>query len=95
MRQAESENISVIFVCSNDLKHSVHVAHLPFLCRLTGTKLVTLKAGSINDLQLFFGMKTLFMFAISKNSEFSEFTSQFPDIDVLDPNTLPQMSIKK
>ena len=95
LRQIESKYVSVVFVCSNDLKHSVHVSHLPFLCRLTGTKLVVLKSGSMADLQLFFGKKNLFMFAISKNTEFLEFTLQFPDIDILDPNALPQMSIKK
>lgn len=95
LRQVESKNIAVVFVCVNDLKHSIHVTHLPFLCRLTGTKLVVLNAGSASELQSYFGKKTLFMFAISKNTEFSEFTTQFPNIDVLDPNELPQMQIKK
>ena len=95
LRQLESKNISVVFVCSNDLKHSVHVAHIPFLCRLTGTKLVVLNAGSAMELRSFFGKKNLFMFAISKNTEFSNFTIQFPEIDILDSNTLPHVSIKK
>ena len=59
--------------------------HIFLFVPTTGTKLVTLKAGSANDLRLFLN-ENLFMFAISKNSEFSEFTSQFPDIDILDPN---------
>lgn len=95
LRQLENKNISVVFVCSNDLKHSIHVAHLPFLCRLTGTKLVVLNAGSAPELQSYFGKKTLFMFSISKNIDFSEFNLQFPEIGILYPNILPQMHIKK
>lgn len=95
MRQIEAGNISAVFACSNDLKYSVHVAHLPFLCRLHGAKLVSLNSGSATELQSFFGKKNLFMLGISKNNIFLEFCQQFPDIDILDPKKLPQMSIKK
>lgn len=95
LRQIEAENISVVFACLNDLKYSVHVSHLPFLCRLYRTKLVTLKSGSAVELQSLFGKKNLFMLGISRNNTFIEFCLQFPDIDILDPMKLPQLRIKK
>lgn len=95
LRKTESHKISVIFVCLSDLKHSVHVAHIPFLCRLSGTKLVVLKPGSAQELQSYFGSKNLFMFAVSKHDDTLKFTSNFPDIDPLNTNQLPQVSIKK
>ena len=95
LREIECKNISVVFVCSNDLKYSVHVAHLPFLCRLNQTKLVILKHGSAVELQSYFGKKNLFMFAISKNCDTAQFSEQFPEIEPFDPTSLPQMLIKK
>lgn len=95
LRSLESNNISIVFVCLNDLKHSVHVFHLPFLCRLTGTKLFVLKPGSATELQSYFGKKNLFMFAVYKNNDTKDFDLQFPEFELLDPALLPQMSIKK
>ncbi len=95
LRKIESHKISVVFVFLNDLKHSVHVAHIPFLCRLSGTKLVVLKPGSAKELQSYFGSKNLFMFAVSKHDDTIKFSSHFSDIDPFNPNQLPQVSIKK
>jgi hypothetical protein len=96
LRDIESQLVSVVFVCSNDLKHSVHIAHIPFLCRLYRTKLVVLKSGSAKDLNSYFGKNDLFMFAIRKNSDSGNiFASQFPDIEPINPNQLPPVSIKK
>ena len=95
LRLLESRKLSIIFVCLNDLKHSVHVAHLPFLCRLTETKLVVLKSGSAQELHSYFEKKDLFMFAVSKHTESTNFSVHFPEFEKLDPSLLPQMSIKK
>lgn len=95
LRKLESKSLSVVFVCSNDLKHSVHVAHIPFLCRLTGTKLVVLKAGSAKELQTYFGKNNLFMFAVSRHGDFTGLSAQLPDIEPLNLDCLPPASIKK
>lgn len=96
LRDIECQLVSVVFVCSNDLKHSVHISHIPFLCRLTRTKLVLLKSGSANELNSYFKKKDLFMFAIHKKSDAGKaFASQFPDIEPIDTNQLPPMTIKK
>lgn len=95
LRQIEKKKISAIFVCSNDLKYAVHVSHFPFLCRLNGTKLITLKAGSYVELQSYFRKKNLFMFAITCDHEMMEFSKQFPEIESFDAATLPLTTIKK
>lgn len=96
LRYIESQIVAVVFVCLNDLKHSVHVSHIPFLCRLTKTKLVVLKPGSAKELNSYFGKKDLFIFAIRKSADAGEkFASQFPDIEPINPNQLPQVAIKK
>jgi hypothetical protein len=95
LRQIEQKNVSVLFVCSNDLKYAVHAAHLPFLCRLNNTKLVVLKAGSAIEMHSYFGNNNLFMFGFLNSPEIVEFSNQFAEIEPLDVSSLPRTSIKK
>lgn len=94
LRKIESKKISIVFVCLNDLKYTVHVAHLPFLCRLNETKLVVLKAGAAKELQSFFGKKSLFMFGLTRHAEIEKFTDNYPPVEALPDGILPAMSIK-
>lgn len=95
MREIECQKVSVLFACPNDLKYGIQLAHVPFICRLTRTKLVVLKPGSAQELRAYFGKNNLFMIAISNLYYKGNFAAQFSDIDPINPNLLPQVTIKK
>lgn len=93
LRLLEARRLAIVFVCVNDLKHAIPVSHLPFLCRLTGTRLVALRQGSAAELHSYFDKKNLFMFALQPSPKVAVFCEQFPSIDRIDPSVLPQMKI--
>lgn len=106
LRDLESGKLAVVFAFKADLRFPMAVAHLPFMCRQSGTALVEMKAGAAQEfgdlLQVPQAKKStstnnLFMFALRKDvaAVVDRFSDQFPKQSAIDPNHLPSLIVKR
>ena len=100
LRELEAKQLSLVAVCLEDLKHSVVVQHVPFLCRLTATKLVGLSSGSSQDLSTLMHQKNVFIVGFRKGiaekiAAVTMWISQFQSINPIDLDKYPELKINR
>lgn len=89
--------MGIVFAFVRDLKYGMAVAHLPFMCRLKGVKLVAMEADSAAEFNAYFSQKKeyLFMFALRNSPLLDAFLAQFPPAEPIDPTIIPALEVKK
>lgn len=97
LRELEAGRVGIVFAFLKDLKYNMAVAHLPFMCRLKGVRLVAMEAGAAAEFNAYFsgGKEPLFMFALKNSQLLEAFLNQFPAPEPLDPTILPALQVKK